>query len=251
MKNQALAPIDNINVLIIDDDPDLREIIAIDLQARGFNTDIADSGVTGLEAMKKSHFDVVVCDIRMKNMGGVEFLQNAKAKNITSPAIIFITGFSDENLEDIFQKGAEGYFTKPFNRRQLVSHIHWILTDPKSRWSRQHDDNVQVNLQKEFDNFEKAIELHQFNLGRGGFFIATDVKASSIPETLNFDLKFKQGPVSHLKGQGVVRWVREKGGNIEKPKGIGIEIVQLEDKSIKELISFHDIVTPLAYIPKS
>src|SRR5690242_4496861 len=106
---------ENCSVLVVDDEADLREIIAFDFEAAGYNVREAHNGSEALEIVKKESIDAVVSDIRMPVMGGLELLKNLRKLNSNpSPVVVFVSGYSDVTPEEAYHFGSEGIFAKPF-----------------------------------------------------------------------------------------------------------------------------------------
>jgi two-component system, NtrC family, response regulator HydG len=110
-------------VLLVDDEPDLREILAFDFKMQGCTVYEAGSGKEGFEVVKKNDIDLVVSDIRMANGTGVDLLEWIKSYNPTRPIVFLLSGFSDVSEKDAKEKGAVALFNKPFNRKELLRAI--------------------------------------------------------------------------------------------------------------------------------
>lgn len=106
-------------VLIVEDEPDLREMIAYDFRGWGFAVFEAGCGREAFAIVQKEQIDVVVTDVRMANGDGVELLEKIKLFNAKKPAVIFLSGFSDLTSEEAYRKGAAAVLAKPFERKDL------------------------------------------------------------------------------------------------------------------------------------
>ncbi|MCL2340143.1 MAG: response regulator [Proteobacteria bacterium] len=114
---------DTMRVLIVDDEDDLRETMVKRLNARKIQTEGADSGIRALEVLKDKDFDVIVLDVKMPGMDGIETLQHIKK---LKPAIevIMLTGHAsvEFGLKGM-QLGAFDYIMKPAPLNELLDTI--------------------------------------------------------------------------------------------------------------------------------
>ncbi len=114
------------NILIVDDDARIRDVVRFALEDSGFQTTEAGTGQDALELFRKTPTDLVVLDIGMPEMDGLETCKELR-KTSTVP-ILFLTARDDE-IDRIlgFQLGGDDYVTKPFSPRELVLRIKAIL----------------------------------------------------------------------------------------------------------------------------
>jgi two-component system response regulator PilR (NtrC family) len=106
-------------ILIVDDEPNIIEVLDIFLRDEGMEVLKSDSGMKALEILREKKVDVVVSDIRMPDLSGVQLLQEAKQ---LAPEVMFImiTAFaSTETAIEALQHGAFDYITKPFRMEEL------------------------------------------------------------------------------------------------------------------------------------
>ncbi len=109
----------NINILIVDDDSSLRNMLSIILKKEGFLVKSAENGKTALGYLKKNHIDLIISDIKMPDISGIELLRKVKTINAEIPFIL-ITAFSSTNdAIEAMKLGADDYITKPFNLDEL------------------------------------------------------------------------------------------------------------------------------------
>jgi CheY-like chemotaxis protein len=116
-------------VLVVDDNPDSVAIMRGILEGRGYDVAAAHSGTEALQFLKKEKVDVVLLDIMMPEMSGMEVLQRIKEDAATSrlPVILVTAKTQDEDVLSGYQYGADYYITKPFTAKQLVYGIELIL----------------------------------------------------------------------------------------------------------------------------
>ena len=113
-------------VMIIDDSADIRMIINESLSLYGFNTLMAEDGVTGLKQAAESLPDLVICDINMPNMDGYQTLKAMRAQESTATIpFIFLSGATDRiTVRKGMELGADDYLTKPFSPRELMAAVN-------------------------------------------------------------------------------------------------------------------------------
>lgn len=110
-------------VLLVDDEQSMREFLRILLEKEGFQTVTADNGENALKALQQESFDLLISDIRMPGMSGLELLGKAREMGINLPAI-FITAFaSPEDAVLAMKHGAYDYITKPFKIDEIKTII--------------------------------------------------------------------------------------------------------------------------------
>jgi len=107
--------------LIVDDVIDVAQTVANELDAAGFETEIAASGATALERFATDPADVVVTDLRMRNVDGLDVLRGIKHTDPTVPVVV-MTAFGDvDSAVEAMRSGAFHYITKPFSMDTLLS----------------------------------------------------------------------------------------------------------------------------------
>src|SRR5215813_12137046 len=115
-----LVPHDSPSILVVDDEQVIREILADFLTMEGINVRTAKDGQAALSEVSRTHFDLVLSDLKMPNMGGIELLEEISrhAPNIIT---IIMTGFGTvETAIDAMKRGAYDYIMKPFKMEEVV-----------------------------------------------------------------------------------------------------------------------------------
>lgn len=108
-------------VLLIDDEPLLRECFVEIIQGLGCEVIEAENGLEGLIQLKKMKFDLIITDIDMPIMNGVEFIQNVRQMNDQTP-IVVISGAARLSKEQLMQFGANKFIEKPIrNYEELIN----------------------------------------------------------------------------------------------------------------------------------
>ena len=120
------------NVLIVDDSSVMRKIIERCLRQAGMNLSKvheANDGYEGLSVLQENAVDLILCDINMPTMDGLEFLQALKtaeqARGI--PVVMITTEGSEDRVYEALSSGARGYIRKPFTPEQLKEQVSPLL----------------------------------------------------------------------------------------------------------------------------
>lgn len=114
-------------LLLIDDDPDIRMLLVNHLTTIGYEVDSVEDGLEGLSIIRKNHYDIVISDINMPNLDGIELLKRSKA---IEPDLeyIMITAYGDEDIAvKCLNNGAYSYLKKPISVRELNIKIKQCL----------------------------------------------------------------------------------------------------------------------------
>lgn len=119
------------NILVVDDDPHIREVIQFALEKAGMQVTIANDGVQALEKFNKYSCDLIVLDINMPEMDGLECCREIRK---TSEIPILFLSSRDDEIDRILglEIGGDDYVTKPFSPRELVARINAILKRTKA-----------------------------------------------------------------------------------------------------------------------
>jgi two-component system sensor histidine kinase/response regulator len=117
----------NSSILIVDDEYSIREALQLFFEDRGFKTKQAENGLEALKILEKEDFDLVVSDIRMAKMDGVELIRHMDRYNKKTP-VIFITAYPEVNSAiEAIRHGVVEYLVKPFEMRDLEQKVRGAL----------------------------------------------------------------------------------------------------------------------------
>lgn len=126
----------NRTALIIEDDPQLAELIQLQLSDINFKSSICYDGLSGLQEGKNAKYKIILLDLMLPGLDGLEICKNLRQDGIKTP-IIMLTSKSEEIDKVIgLESGADDYMTKPFSVRELQARVKAIL-----RRSHAEDDN--------------------------------------------------------------------------------------------------------------
>jgi len=108
-----------LTILVVDDEPVVRKVLERSLLREGFRVVTAGNGVEGLERVRGTKVDIVISDIMMPQMDGLEFLVEIKSDFPHIP-VILITGFADQFTgKQALEAGAEDFIVKPFKNHEI------------------------------------------------------------------------------------------------------------------------------------
>lgn len=127
-------------VLIVDDEPEIIELIQFFLKDEGFQVVTADNGVSARKVLASHNIGLIISDIRMPQEDGFHLLRHVKKSHPNIP-FIFISAFTDMNVEEALRLGAEGFIRKPWEEGELVLTVRRF-------WNQVLADEANEELQK-------------------------------------------------------------------------------------------------------
>jgi DNA-binding response OmpR family regulator len=114
-------------ILIVEDEPNMSRGLKDNLEFEGYDVDIADNGSSGLKLIRANPYALIVMDVMMPEMSGLEVCKKVREAGIAVP-IILLTAKSEE-IDKVLglELGADDYITKPFSLRELLARIKAVL----------------------------------------------------------------------------------------------------------------------------
>ena len=229
---------DKPEVLIIDDNIDIRTYLRSVLSEK-YNVSEASDGKVGLELARKIVPDIVLSDIMMPVMDGLEFCQQLKTdKAISHIPVILLTARSlDEQRAEGYEHGADAYISKPFSLRLLLSRIDNLIESRKKlnqTWSKGVEDDEIGNLSNEIDkSFLKQLrKIIQENLSN------SDLSVEQIGDEIGFSRVQLYRKVKALTGYSPVEMLRK--ARLMRAR----HLLQTTDKSVSEVAYAVGFSTP-------
>ena len=138
-------------VLVVEDEPDLRELLTYNLTAAGFRVQAEQNGTNGLAALKSFAPDVVLLDLMLPDIAGTEICRRIRSGETgdRQPAVMMLTAKSEEIDRVVgFELGADDYVVKPFSVRELVLRVGAMLRTrrppPNDNGARHHRRRYEV-----------------------------------------------------------------------------------------------------------
>ena len=219
-------------ILVVDDDPDIVELLKYNLSSEGYKVKSASNGIQAVSLAREFIPDLTILDIMMPNMDGVETCRQIRSiPELANKFIIFLTARSEEYSEiAAFEMGADDYITKPIKPRALISRI-----------------NALFRREVKKDSGSSKISIGNLEIDRASYTVKLDNKKIILPKK-EFELLFflAQNPdqvfsrdnlLKNIWGSDVcvlartvdvhIRKVREKIGDgfIITIKGVGYKFV--------------------------
>ena len=158
------------HILVVDDEPSIREVVSLYLRRAGYTVTMAGDGKAALEELTRQPFDLVVLDLMLPYVDGLEITRRLRGADETP--IIMLTARSEETDRILgLELGADDYVTKPFSPQELVSRVRAVLrrtqraaqvagerplvfdnltVDPQKRLAFVHEEEITLTA-REFD----------------------------------------------------------------------------------------------------
>jgi DNA-binding response OmpR family regulator len=121
------------NVLVVDDDPDIRELVAFKLEQLGHTVVQERDGESGLAAAQQTAPDLILLDVMMPKLTGIEVCRKLREDTGTAtvPVILITAKAQEADVERGFAAGADDYIVKPFSPRELASRVQAVVSRKK------------------------------------------------------------------------------------------------------------------------
>jgi CheY-like chemotaxis protein len=209
----------NIKVLIVDDDPLFLDVMAFEFQRRGFSVFSSKDGAQAFDIVQRQKIDIVISDICMPNVDGIELLDKLKALKPELPMIILMTGYDEITSNVARKKGAEGVFSKPFDRNALVEAVIRLVVKQEVSDAINENTNLKIQI-----NGSMPIKTHAVSVSLKGVFVELCENFPQVNDTINLDLILNGDQCVSMNG--VVKWVCFKTSD-GTPSGAGVEFFDL------------------------
>lgn len=115
------------NLLLVEDEENLRETIKLNLELEGYSVTPLDNGMAALKAIKNEYFDLIVLDIMLPEMDGITVCENIRMQNNNIPILFLSARNSSIDRIEGLKKGGDDYLTKPFNLEELLLRIEKLV----------------------------------------------------------------------------------------------------------------------------
>ena len=221
-----------IKILLVDDEPDVIEILTYNLSNQGYEIFSANDGIKAIKVANKILPNLIIMDVMMPNMDGIEACELLRKSSKFNNTIIMFLSARGEDFSYVaaFDAGADDYVTKPIKPKVLMSKVKSLLRRFKS-----------------FENFDDVIEIGDFIIDRERYSVIKNQKKFSLPRK-EFELIFllasnidkvitREKIMNKVWGSEVVvgdrtidvhiRKLREKFGNeyFKTIKGVGYKLI--------------------------
>ena len=157
---------DKKHLLIAEDESHTVLSLRIILKRAGYEPTFVGDGASALELLSTSlpgvgnGFDMLLTDIQMPKMTGIELIKTMKARNIKTPVLV-LTGFGDkETLIELLREGCEDYIDKPFTEKLLLERVSSVLEKASSKRKEWEDaENILIETRRKLDSYRNSFSL--------------------------------------------------------------------------------------------
>ena len=218
--------IEKSKILLVDDEEDILEFLSYNLKKEGFKIDTANNGISALKKLEKSKPDLIILDVMMPEMDGIEVCEKIREQdNFDDILILFLTARSEEYSELAgFSAGADDYITKPIKPKLLVSRVNAIL---KRKRKKKNDGPIEIaNIHINKSNHKLLYSGKEIYLARKEFnllYYLMTVPGKVFTREEIISTIWKDAVVGDRTIDVHIRKIREKIGSqhIKTIKGIG------------------------------
>ena len=219
-------------ILIVDDEKDILEFLSYNLKKEGFSIYTASDGLEGLEKTKKIKPDLIIVDLMMPKMNGIEMCENIRNdKKLSSIIILFLTARSEDYTQiAALDSGADDFLKKPIKPKLLISKVKSVMR--RFSLSKNLKNYIHKDVELDIEKYSVKIKGDNINLARKEFdllklLINQPGKVYTREEILN-DV---WGNDIHVVDRTIdvhINRLRDKLGQnfIETVKGIGYKICE-------------------------
>lgn len=243
-KVNSEVPLVRPRVLILDDESDLTKMLQQFFHSRNIESHTFNDPILALEAIRKLKIDVVVSDIRMPKLNGLNFLQEIRKLHFYEPGVIFISGYPEEyGIETLLDMGAFAFLEKPVDLERLYRLIWEYVYGSRAKEGRE-EAPVTVCLGN--------VPLEAQQLGFGGIFLNHD-QLSQHPGIklepggmVEIQFHLPHSDASHTALCEVV-WKRHQNNAMG---GYGLKFLEIPAASKREVLELVRTNNILSFIPK-
>ena len=239
------------SVLLVDDEVDLLDMLGETLQKAGYHVLKAANGLEAVELLQKNKIDLMVSDIHMPGMDGIELLRTVGEKFKSIPVLLFISEYAMLSIEEAYDMGAFATLEKPFSRKLFIQMVDRYFENRANPWAHRpprYPNTSEISIRS--PGLKTGVSVRLVNIGRGGAYIRADGEIPALGSQVFFKIDFDSNPDVSLSGVGVVRWVREVP-NAEFPAGFGIEFLFLDEPCRSHFKAILDSLGTPQFIPKN
>ena len=143
-------------VLVVDDEPGVRDLLSDALRIAGYETETAANGIEAFEVLHRHHADLCVVDVNMPLMNGFEFLEKLREHDTQTPVLLLSARDSSDDVAQGLRYGADDYVRKPFSLEELLLRVKAIL--------RRANPDGQDDLSYECGRLFMNVDRHEVTL---------------------------------------------------------------------------------------
>lgn len=141
-----------ISILVVDDEPDIREILQFNLENEGYQIDTAESSEEAMDKLSSSH-NLILLDVMMGGISGFKFADHLRKEVKNNIPIIFLTAKDTENdMLTAFSIGGDDYISKPFSIKEVIARVKSVLK--RAMLEEKRDNKELLQIEDLIINFE-------------------------------------------------------------------------------------------------
>lgn len=168
----------NTSILLVDDEPDILNLLDYNLRKAGFDILLAKDGPDALEIAALKRPELIVLDIMLPNMDGTEVLRRLKTNGATRHIPVIMLTAKGEEVDKVigFELGAEDYITKPFSPREMILRVRAVLKRAYGPKEPQEEKVISFNeLSVDFSRHRVTVKAAQIELSSTEFKLLTEL----------------------------------------------------------------------------
>jgi len=119
------------SILLVEDEENLHEALKLNLELEGYEVSSAYDGASGLSALQKEYFDLIILDVMLPEMDGIQVTESIRVNNNETPILILSARNTSADRVLGLKKGADDYLTKPFNLEELLLRVQKLIEKNK------------------------------------------------------------------------------------------------------------------------
>ncbi len=181
---------DNLNgakkILILDDEEDLRDILSFQFKAKGYDVYTAQDGVEGLGQLKTITPDLIILDLNMPNMGGIEFYQRICGTNGHPPYPVMVLTARANTRQLFMEFDVDGFMTKPFDIESLIKEAEVIIQKTSNGGTTRGDETIENIFV--IDHDLTALNMISLELLNAGYKVSTSISGTKAIEKMMNDV---------------------------------------------------------------
>jgi len=131
-----------VNVLVVDDEEGIRKSLSAYLKLEGYTVDTAPNGRAALDKMREAKFNIILMDINMPEMDGIEALKKVKAMDFSTQVIMMTAYSTFEKTLKSLEFGATDYILKPFDNLTEILRLVKLAEEKLERWRRNMNESI-------------------------------------------------------------------------------------------------------------
>lgn len=193
----------SVSVLVVDDESPLRKALRGSLSASGFTVEEARSGEEAVNAVQQTSFDVVLLDMNMPGIGGLEACRRIRDLRPNAGIVMVTVRDAEDDKVSALEAGADDYVTKPFQLRELIARLRAVLRRTQLGGAKEDEEVLRVG--------DLVVNRKRRSLMRSGKAVRLSPKEFDL---LALMMQNKDLPLTHVKMLRTI-WGPEYGGELE------------------------------------